>query len=146
MNEWVFVVLAVVNVISLVLIFIMYHNMISMKIHVTQMHTGMSAILGRVMNLEQLLARVSNGFTELITSTESLIDRIDSPSGQLFKTTDGKYMASSLDELINKMKGDKKDSEYFSDEEINKLRNLFDPGDDDDIDDLDDLEDTEDKY
>ena len=45
-----------------------------------------------------------------------------------------------IDELINKMKGDKKDSEYFSDDEVDKLRKLFEPDEDDDSDE------PEDKY
>ena len=140
MNEWVFAVLTVVNVISLGLIFIMYHNIISMKLHITQAHTGLATVLAKVMGVEMALTRVSNGFTELVNTTGELLDRVDGPTGPLYKTTDGKYIATSIDELINKMKGDKKDSEYFSDDEVDKLRKLFEPDEDDDSDE------PEDKY
>lgn len=139
-NELVFVVLAVVNVISLMLIFIMYHHIISMKLHLTQAHTGLATVLGKILNVEMVLSRMSNGFTELINTTGDLLDRVDGPPS-LYKTTDGKYVASSIDELINKMKNDKKDSEYFSDDEVDKLRKLFEPDDD-----IDDLDEPEDKY
>lgn len=142
MNEWVFAVMAVVNVISLVLIFIMYHNMISMKLHITQAHTGLASILSRTLAIEATLVRISGGFTDLVDTTGNLLDRMEGSMSPLFKTSDGKYVASSIEELIIKMKTDKKDSEYFSDEEVDKLRQLFEP--DDDIDDIDDLKDPED--
>lgn len=144
MNEWVFAVLTVVNVISLALIFVIYHNMISMKLHITQSHTGLATILGRIMAVEATLVRMATGLTDLVNTTGEMLDRVDGPTRPIFKTSDGKYVASSIDELISKMKGDKKSSEYFSDEEVDKLRKLFEP--DDDIDDIiDDLDELEDK-
>jgi hypothetical protein len=59
---------------------------------------------------------------------------VDSTNGGsnkvLYKTADGKYTGRSVDELINKIKKDGNSDEYFTDDELDKLKKMFDPDDD----------------
>jgi len=139
--ETVVVVIGIMNVLLLILTFLMYTNLISAKVHINQMHVGMASILGKVISLESVTAKMAAGFTEVVGLTEDMIGRMDIPSGgysnQVYKTKDGKYTAKTLDELLNKIKEDDAESEYFSDADLDKLRDLFE-NDDEEDDTLDD--------
>ena len=139
--ETVVIVIGIVNVLLLILTFLMYTYLVSAKIHISQMHAGLASILGKVISLEAVTSKMGEGFTEVIALTEDMLGRLGMEAGgyshQVYKTKDGKYTAKSLDELLNKIREDDAESEYFSDGEINKLRNMFE-GDDDDEDTLDD--------
>ena len=143
--ETVVVVIGVINILLLTLTFLTYTSLISAKVHINQMHVGMATILGKVMSLEVVTSKMAAGFTEVIALTEDMISRTEMRSGgysaQLFKTKDGKYTAKTLDELLNKIKEDDAESEYFSDSDLDKLRELF--GDDWEDDDEDDTLDNE---
>jgi hypothetical protein len=143
--ETVVIVIGAINILLLVLTFLTYTSLISAKVHINQMHVGMATILGKVMSLEVVTSKMAAGFTEVIALTEDMISRTEMQAGgysaQLFKTKDGKYTAKTLDELLNKIKEDDAESEYFSDSDLDKLRELFgdDWEDDDEEDDtLDD--------
>ena len=132
--ETVLVVIALINIIVLILTFIMYTSLISIKIYINQMHVGMATILGKVMALESVTSKLATGFTEAIGLTEEMLARMDTGSighsNQIYKTKDGKYTAKTLDELLNKIKDDDAESEYFSDFDVDKLRDLFEEDDD----------------
>lgn len=135
--ETVFVVSAALSTIQLLLVFVLFTNFISVKIQIQQIHNGLGAVLNKLVGLEQTTGKMAVGFTEFIKMTEDIVDRVDDTRfGQIYKTSDGKYSAQSLDELINKIKNDGNQTEYFSDEELTKLRRLFE--EDDDFDDEDD--------
>jgi hypothetical protein len=139
--ETVLVVSAVLNVIQLLLIFVLFTNFMSIKIQIQQMHTGLGVALNKLIGLEQVTSKMAASFTDFIKITEDLVDKSDDMRiGHLYRTSDGKYSAKSVDELIDKIKNDGNQSEYFSDEEINKLRSLFEEDDDeDDLDEEDNL-------
>lgn len=133
--EVIVVVSAVVSVLSLVLNFIMYGYINSMRVQTTQMHVGLGSVLGKIIGLEQLTGKIANGLSEFVDVTGNLIDRMDGmtgPNGQLYRTADGKYTAQTLEELIAKIKSDNADEEYFSDDDITKLRRMFEQDDDED--------------
>jgi len=135
--EVIVVVSAVVSVLSLVLNFIMYGYINSMRVQTTQMHVGLGSVLGKIIGLEQLTGKIANGLSEFVDVTGNLIDRMDGmtgPNGQLYRTADGKYTARTLEELIAKIKSDNADEEYFSDDDITKLRRMFEQDDEDDSD------------
>ena len=140
--ETVVIVIGIMNMLLLILTFLMYTHLVSAKVHISQMHIGMSSILGKVMSLEVVTSKMAAGFTEVVTLTEDIIGRLELPSGgysnQVYKTKDGKYTAKSLDELLDKIREDEAESEYFSDTEIDKLRDMFEGDDEDDEDTLDD--------
>lgn len=132
--ELVVVVCAVACVLSLILNFIMYTYINSMRVHITQLHAGLGSMLGKILGIEQLTGKLAGGMTEFIDMTGELIERIDMMIGNkqaAYRTADGKYSASTLEELINKIREDQASDEYFSDDDINKLRDLFEDDDDD---------------
>jgi predicted extracellular nuclease len=92
-------------------------------------------MLGKILSLEQLTGKIANGMTEFINVTGELVERIDMMTGNkqpVYRTADGKYSASTLEDLINKIREDNNSDEYFSDDDIKKLRDLFEDDDDDD--------------
>jgi predicted extracellular nuclease len=135
--ELVVVISAVVCVLSLILNFIMFVYINSMRVHTTQLHAGLGSMLGKILSLEQLTGKIANGMTEFINVTGELVERIDMMTGNkqpVYRTADGKYSASTLEDLINKIREDNNSDEYFSDDDIKKLRDLFEDDDDDDED------------
>lgn len=134
--ETVFVVSSVLNFITIFLVFTTFTNIIKIKTLIEQMHVGVAGVLGRVVSVEQLTAKLSQGFTEFIQMTEGMVDQIEDTRrfGQIYRTSDGKYSAKTLDELINKIKNNGDEGEYFSDDELNKLKNLFEQDADDTFD------------
>jgi hypothetical protein len=141
--EVVFVVSSIFNLLSIFLVFAVFANLIRIKTLVEQTHVGVGNVLGRVLGVEQSVSKISQGFTEFIQMTEGMVDRLDDDGkfNQIYKTTDGRYSAKTLDELINKIKNDGEETEYFSDTDINKLKSLFEQDDDDE-----DSDEPEDKY
>jgi len=140
--EAVVVISAVLNILLIVLVFLMYTSLISMKMQINQMHIGMSTMLSKLLMLENITARIGTGFTEFIDATGDMLEKIEfminGPSRRVYKTSDGKFVAGSVDELMNKIKGSDSAGEYFSEDEINKLRNLFEENDEDEDEDDDD--------
>jgi hypothetical protein len=133
--ELVVVISAVVCVLSLILNFIMFMYVNSMRVHVTQLHAGLGSMLGKILSLEQLTGKIANGMTEFINVTGELVERIDMMTGSkqpVYRTADGKYSANTLEDLINKIREDHASDEYFTDDDIKKLRDLFEDDDDDD--------------
>lgn len=121
----------VVNVFAIVLVFITFINVYTMKLQVQQMYVGLSTTVSKIFSIEQILAKISSGFTEFIQLTENMVDSANGPMNKvLYKTTDGKYAARSIDELIEKIKKDGNNEEYFSDEELDKLKKMFESDDD----------------
>lgn len=135
-TELVLTVLIVVNIITLILTFLIYTSLLTMKTHIAQMHSGMGTILSRIINTEQLVAKLGSGFTEFINVTGEVVDKLSSVMtgttkfGQIYRTADGKYVASSLEELVEKIKNDSSESDYFTQEEIDRLKKLFEQDDD----------------
>jgi len=133
--ENILTILLVVSVLSLILNFIMFSKLTEMRVHLNQVHASMGSILTRILGLEQLTSKLSIGFTEFMNSFEDVLDHITMPglhgsSSQLFRTTDGKYTATSLEDLVEKIKKDGKSSEYFKDEDMDNFRSLFEDDED----------------
>ena len=105
------------------------------------MHVGMSTIVSKLLMLESVISKLGIGFTEFVNVTGDLMDRLEftgsGPSTKVFKTSDGKFVAGSVEELMDKIKNADVKGEYFSEDEIDKLRNLFEENDEDE-DDADD--------
>jgi hypothetical protein len=131
--EVVLVASSVINVILLVLVFIMYANISTMKIHLTQVHAGLGSVLGKMLAMEQVISKLAMGFSEFVEMSGNLIDRLngelsDTETGALYRTIDGKYSASSLEELMEKIKGNEDDRNTFN-EDIDRLKNIFEDDD-----------------
>lgn len=130
--ETVFVVSSAINILLFFLVFYLVISIVQMKTYINQMHLGLGNLVGRIVGIEQGVMRLGSGFTDFIKTTEDMIDKMTDEMhvSQIYRTMDGKYSAKSLDELINKIKKSGDDSEYFSDDEIDKLKNLFEQDDD----------------
>jgi len=140
--ETVFVVSTVFNVLCMFLVFVVFANMIKIKTLIEQMHMGLGGVVGKVVAIEQTTNKMAQGFTDFIKMTETLVDRIDDDDrvSSIYKTSDGKFSAKTLDELINKIRDSGDESEYFSSDELDKLKNLF--SEDEDLFDNEDDEDS----
>jgi hypothetical protein len=120
-----------VNIISAIIIFLIFVHSLQMKMQMQQMYNGLSTMLNKTFAMEQLLAKVGNGFTEFIRLTDDMMAQMNyGKMGPLYKTTDGKYSARSIDELMRKIKEDGSSDEYFNEDELNKLKNMFESEDD----------------
>jgi hypothetical protein len=87
----------------------------------------MSTTISKIFAIEQLIAKMANGFTELIDMTGNMVD--GSYNKILYKTADGRYTGSTVDELISNIKKDGELDEYFTDDELDKLKKLFETDD-----------------
>jgi hypothetical protein len=126
--EVILVVSLVIHVFSIIILFLNFMSLMTMKVQIQQMHVGLATTLGKLFTIEQLMAKIGNGFTEFVGLAENMMD---GPSNRVvYKTADGKYTAQTVDDLIEKIKKDGKSDEYFSDEELDKLKKMFDPEDD----------------
>ena len=132
-TEVLLVVSTVINVFSIIIIFMMFLDILNIKTQVQQIHTGLSTTLGKLFTIEQVLNKIGNGFSEFIRLTESMVDHVNGSNDKvLYKTSDGRYTARTVDELIDKIKKDGNSDEYFTDEELDKLKNMFNSDDDND--------------
>jgi|NOAtaT_7_FD_contig_41_202457_length_1584_multi_2_in_0_out_0_2 hypothetical protein len=125
--ETVFVVSTVFNVLCMFLVFVVFANMIKIKTLIEQMHMGLGGVVGKVVAIEQTTNKMAQSFTEFIKMAEAVVDRMDDDEriSSIYKTSDGKFSARTLDELINKIRSSGEESEYFSSDELDKLKNLF---------------------
>jgi hypothetical protein len=134
-TEVLLVVSAVVNVLTILLAFGIFIYILNVKNQIQHIYQAMSTVLMKLFTLEQLTSKIGNSFADFIKLTEDAFDFSKDPKNvTLYKTTDGKYSAKTIDELIDKIKKDGSGEEYFNDEELDKLKRLFDNEDDDDLD------------
>lgn len=134
-SELVFTISSVVNILLLVFVIIMYMTIFEMRLYIRQLHTGVSNLLSRVLTIETVMNKIGMGLTELTNFSGNIIEMITAgKTGKIFKTTDGKYVASSLEELLNKVQQDNAESDYFSEDDLEKLRSMFEQDDSDEED------------
>jgi len=140
----VILVLTVVGIVNIILLFInlsIFKDLILMKVLITQMHNLLGVMGNKLQSQENYLHKIGNAFTEFTTLIENITDKLNSRGpfgmmGTMYKTMDGKYAASSLEELVDKIKADGNEDNYLSSDELEELRRMFDDdGDDDDDDD-----------
>lgn len=120
-----------VGIFNLVLLLKICQDQIVTKINVENIKTAFAVIHGKLSNIEILNAKLGSGFNEFINMTGEMVDRIDdmmkgTGAVPMYRTMDGKFSARSLDELIKKIKKENKESDYLTDEEMKKLKELFD--------------------
>jgi hypothetical protein len=122
---------AVISTLTAALTFLLFVYTLNIRNQVQQIYQSMSTVLMKLFALEHTTVKLASGFTDFIKLTEEAFDG-QSPKGSvLYKTTDGKYSAHTVDELIEKIKKDGAGDDYFDEEELDKLKRLFDNEDDD---------------
>jgi hypothetical protein len=96
----------------------------------------MSNLLNRSLLQEQILSKVALTLEEFVETAGQLLDQFNMEGsgkvGQLYRTMDGKYSANTLEELVDKIKKNDDEGKYFQEEDMDKLRQLFEEDDDDD--------------
>lgn len=135
--------IGLVNLILLFLCLSLYKDIISMKLLTQQLHQAMAGLSARAHQQEIVIHKLASSFNEFTNLVGSVVDRLDdfplmgmNPNmmrgGMVYRTLDGKYAGSSLEDLINKIKKDGVEDNYLSEEEIEKLRQMFNDEDEDD--------------
>ena len=144
------IILTVISIVNFILLFLMlsvYKENNVQQLLINQMHVAMGNIVGKLHVQEIYIQKLGSTLSEFTNLMDSVIDRLDTPLSQLFngkggalyKTIDGKYTAGSLEDLVDKLKGDGVEDKYLSDDELTELRNMFEIPEDDSDDDADDF-------
>lgn len=139
-TETVFIVSTVLNVIGLFIMFSIYRDTNITKVLIGQMHGALGNIGAKIHAQESYLQKLGNAFSDFTNLMENVAEKIEmvisTRQGSMYRTIDGKYAATSLQDLIEKIKKDGMEGEYLSEEELEGLRRLFE----DDADRFDDDE------
>lgn len=122
---------AVLSTLTAALTFLLFVYTLNIRNQVQQIYQSMSTVLMKLFVIEQITSKMATGFTDFVKLTEEAFDSAQGPKGSmLYKTMDGKYSAHTVDELIEKIKKDGTAHDYFDEEELDKLKRLFDNEDD----------------
>jgi hypothetical protein len=106
---------------------------------VTETKTMISGISLRLVNHEKFFEKLGNAVHELVMTLNERFTRPDNYH-TMYRTMDGKYTASSLEDLLIKIRRDGAEKEYLSDDEIDTLRRMFEAeAEDDEDEDTDDF-------
>lgn len=141
-TETVLLLVGILNLILLIINLSMFKDLTSIKILIGQIHAGLGQVGAKLQSQEVYMQKLGSSFTEFTNIIEDALDKLDFPwnmmqgkPSAMFKTIDGKYTATTLEDLIEKIKKDGVESNYLSQDELNNLRRLFDTDDDEDEDD-----------
>ena len=128
--------LVLVNFIVLIGLVLLIRDIVSIKLLSTQVHNALGNVVGRMQQQDIYLNKLGNAFSQFTSLIEGVVDKINDQDmmgprqGMLYRTIDGKYAASSLEDLVNKIKTDGAEDNYLSKDEIDDLRRLFEDDDD----------------
>lgn len=141
----VMILIALINVFVLFINISLFKDLITIKLLITQMHTGLGMVANKLQTQENYLHKLGNAFSEFTELMDGVAEKLsmafNPKTGMMYKTMDGKYAASSLEELLDKISKDGEESNYLSKDEIDNLRRLFEEDDEDDDDDFNPNED-----
>lgn len=134
----------VINFVLLFLILSMYKDNNAQKLLISQMHTALGTAIGKLHMQEMYLQKLGSAFSDFTDLMDGVVEKLNNPMAQffneksaLYKTLDGKYTATTIEDLIEKIKNDGMEDKYLSEDEIDNLRRMFES--DDDLDDEDDF-------
>ena len=140
--ELLFAFLVVLNFGMLFILISLIKDLATMKLLVQQLHGVFGNVLTKLSSQELMLAKVGNAFNELTTLMGSVVDKLNffdgPPMGSVYRTMDGKFTGSTLEELIKKIQSAGQEQNYLSPEEVDGLRKLFEDDADEDDDEDDD--------
>lgn len=134
LTEVVLVISVVLNLVMLFVVLSIYRDSSLTKLLIGQIHGALGNVASRVHAQETYLQKLGSAFSDFTNLMESVAEKIEMVTnmrqGSVYRTMDGKYAASSLQDLIEKIRKDGVENEYLSEEELEGLRQLF--ADDDD--------------
>jgi hypothetical protein len=104
-----------------------WEDAIARRSKIDQIHQMLTTQLAGLQTQQILLHKIYQSINELFEKVSDLEFGSAMTKGQMmmYKTTDGKYTAGSLEELFDKLKKDGAEQKYLSPEEMDNLRNLF---------------------
>lgn len=128
-------VLIVVGIVNIILLFInlsMFRDISNFKLLLNQMHSGLGGLSQKLNSQENFLNRLGSAFSDLTNSLEGMSEKLQfmietsAPRmGSMYRTIDGKYSATSLEDLLSKIKEDNVEDKYLSPDELDNIRKLF---------------------
>jgi hypothetical protein len=108
------------------------------KQHLAELRTMVVGLNLRLTTYEKYFDKLGTGLNQLVAIMNS--SSMDSPGYHtMYRTMDGKYTATSIEDLLAKIRRDGLEKEYLSDEEIDGLRKMFQEEDDEDDDGPEDI-------
>lgn len=126
------------NIILLFIVISLVRDLVTMKMMIQQVHMAFGNVMNKLSGHDILLAKIGNAFNELTTTLGNVVDKLTMLEsfpphmGSLYRTMDGKYTGSTLEELIKKIQASGEEQSYLSQDELDSLRRLFEDEDDDD--------------
>jgi hypothetical protein len=129
------VVTCVTGVLNLLFLVVLLFKIVELNSFKTtllsQIVSSHTLLNGKLNTIEAILGKLGSSFTQFIDMTENMIDRLDHmnkfPVGMhMFQTMDGKFSAKTFEQLIEKIKKAEKQNEYLSEDELKKLKDMFD--------------------
>lgn len=137
----VLIVIGVLNILFMTFMMSLIKDVVSIKLLITQLHTATSSLASRSINQELAVNKLGQGFSEFVNLATTMIDKIETMvvgggtigGGRIYRTTDGRFTATSLDDLMNKIKNAGKEEDYtpLTQDDMDKLKNLFEQSDED---------------
>lgn len=129
-------VLGTLVVVLLLINAFLFKELLTMRLTFVQISSLLGTMVGRQQAQEMYLRKLGDSFTEFTNMVGNTFEKLSNGFGTFsskeFRTMDGKYSASSLEELISKIKDDGTEDKYLSNDELDNLRKMFDDEDDDD--------------
>jgi len=129
--EIMLILVGVLNVLFMALMIPLIKDMVTIKLLMTQIHSATAAIASRTTNQELMISKLGNSFSEFVDMVTNMIDRVDmiAGSGRIYRTTDGRFSGTSVQELMDKIKEAGEENEYISKEDMindmDSLRKMF---------------------
>jgi hypothetical protein len=111
----------------------MWRDSVFTKQQLTELKTMMVGLNLRLTTYETYFEKIGNGLNQLVVAINTSFTAPNSFQS-MYKTMDGKYSASSLEDLLSKIRRDGLEKKYLSDEELDSLRRMFQEDDEQDDD------------
>lgn len=132
------ILIGVLNVLFMALIIPLIKDIVAIKLLMTQLHSATTALASRAINQELMISKLGSSFADFVNMATNMIDRIDmiSGSGRIYRTADGKFSGTSIQDLMDKIRNAGEEGEYMSKEDMendmDRLRKMFEQPDDTD--------------
>lgn len=136
--EIVLIIVCAINVLFIALMIPLIKDIVYIKLLMTQLHSATAGIASRAVNQELMISKLGNSFADFVNMANAMFDRLDmvAGAGRIYRTVDGKYSGTSMQDLMDKIRSAGEEAEYTSKEDIetdmDRLRKLFEQDDTDD--------------
>lgn len=136
--EVMLILVGVLNILFMAFMIPLIKDIVAIKLLMTQLHTATTTLASRAINQELMISKLGTSFADFVNMASNMIDRIDmvGGSGRIYKTADGKFSGTSIQDLMDKIKQAGEEDDYISKEDMSndmdRLRKMFEQQDDTD--------------